>query len=141
MEVRTVSAIVGIVNVATRTISTLASIRKRFKGVNLAVEPLSTQLVSVKAALDQIRHLVEESLQDDQPCQIAMNLNIAINGCSLLIRLLDDQISKLEHDEDNKITLESRVKTALKSKGIKECLARLHRQLSALNLIITAYNV
>ena len=65
----------------------------------------------------------------------------AIKGCNLRIRVLDDQISKLEHDEDNKITLESRVKTALKSKGIKECLARLHRQLSALNLIITAYNV
>jgi hypothetical protein len=136
----TVGAIVGIIDVATRSISTIAGIRKRFKEVNLTVELLFTQLVSVKTALDQIHHLIEESLQDDQHYQLVMNMDIAINGCNLLIRVLDDQISKLEYDEDEKITFESTVKMVLESEGTEECLTRLDRQISALTLIITAYN-
>ena len=60
----------------------------------------------------------------------------AIKGCNLRIRVLDDQISKLEYDGDKKIT--SRLKMVLVSQGTKEYLTRLDRQLSTLNLTLTA---
>lgn len=136
-----VGAIVGITDVATRSISTLAEVRKRYKQANMTVELLSGQLVAINTALNQIHHLIEESLQDDQHYQLVMNMDIAINSCNLLIRVLDEHISKLEYDEDEKMTFESRVKVILESKGTEECLTRLDRQMTALNLIITAYNV
>ncbi|RMZ81608.1 hypothetical protein DV737_g2457, partial [Chaetothyriales sp. CBS 132003] len=109
----TVTAILGIIDVATRSISTLAEVRRRYKGVSLTIELLSGQLVAVRTALDQIRHLIEESLQDDHHYQLVMNMDISINSCNLLIRVLDEEISKLEYHENEKPTFESRVKMVL----------------------------
>ncbi|RMZ74774.1 hypothetical protein DV736_g6716, partial [Chaetothyriales sp. CBS 134916] len=68
-----------------------------------------------------------------------MNMDVSTNSCNL-IRVLDEQIFKPDYSENEKSTFVSRVKMVLDSKGIEECLTRLDRQMSALNLTVTAYN-
>jgi hypothetical protein len=136
-----VGSILGIIDVATRCISSLADLRKRFKESNLTIETLSGQLVTVKAALSQINLLIAESLsQDEQHYQLTLDLSAAIGCCNLLLRLLDEQIARLQYSDTDEVTFISKVNLMLESKGTEECLTRLDRQTNALNLLITAFN-
>ncbi|KAJ9610783.1 hypothetical protein H2200_005560 [Cladophialophora chaetospira] len=114
--------------------------RKRFKEINITIELLSGQLVTVKAALSQINLLISESLsQNEQHFQLTMDLGVATGCCNLLLRLLDEQIAKLQYSDMDEVTFVSKVNMMLESKGTEECLIRLDRQINALNLLITAF--
>ncbi|KIW66188.1 hypothetical protein PV04_08389 [Phialophora macrospora] len=135
-----VGSLLGIIDVATRCISSLANLRKRFKELNLTIETLAGQLITVKAALSQIDLLIAESLsQDEQHYQLTLDLSGAIGCCNLLLRLLDEQISGLQYSDTDEVTFLSKVNLMLESKGTEECLTRLDRQTNALNLLITAF--
>lgn len=137
----TVGAIVGIIDVASRIISALADTRRRFGEANLTIQLLSGQIATVKAALQQIHGLVSENLQDDQHFDFIMNLDTAVSCCNLLIRILDDQISKLVCGSDgDDATFRSKMTIVLESTGTEACLQRLDRQIAALNLLITAHH-
>lgn len=133
-------AILGIIDVATRSISTLLDVKKRFKEANLTLELLSSQLLTVKAALEQIHAIINETLRgDEQHYSLIMSMDSTIKCCNLLIRLLDENIAKLEYSENDALSFENRVRLVLDSKGIEECQSRLDRQINALNLILTAF--
>ncbi|EXJ84741.1 hypothetical protein A1O3_05413 [Capronia epimyces CBS 606.96] len=135
-----VGTVLGVIDVATRCISSLVELRQRMKAASSTVEFLSSQLVTVRAALGQIHSLIEESLnQDEQHYQLTLDLGVAINCCNLLIRLLDEQISRIQYGDDDEPTFNSKVNLILESKGIEQCLTRLDRQINALNLLITTF--
>jgi hypothetical protein len=136
----TAGAIVGIIDIAARSILVLADIRRRFKETNLTLELLSNQLLSVRTALEQIHALINDSLEEDDPhYSMMISLDSSVKCCGFLVRLLDENIAKFEYDDDESLTLESRVRLVLDSKGIEECQARLDRQINALTLVLTAY--
>lgn len=134
-----VGAVLGIIDVTTRCISSLTEIRQRFSSANVTVELLSGQLVTVKAALGQIHDLINESIDDEHHYQLTLDLSVGINCCNLLIRVLEEQITKLQYSDADELSFNSKVVLLLESKGTEECLARLDRQINALNLLITAF--
>lgn len=138
--VGTAGAIVGIIGVITRTLSALADIGRRFRGARTTVKLLSGQLVAVRTALNQIYAFMNDDLLTDEPhYQLILDLDDVVECCELLVGMLDDQISKLELDGEDHIKLSSKIKLALEDQGTKECLTRLHWQVSALTLILTAF--
>ncbi|EXJ57547.1 hypothetical protein A1O7_07895 [Cladophialophora yegresii CBS 114405] len=79
--------------------------RKRFKESNVTVETLSGQLITVRAVLSQINLQIAESLsQDGQYYQLTLDLDAAIGCCNLLLRLLDEQIARLQYGDMNEVT-------------------------------------
>ena len=134
------SAILGIIDVATRSISTLADVKRRFKEADIILELLSSQLITIRTALDQIHCLINETLSEDgQHITLILSLESTIKCCNLLIRLLVENIAKLEYSENDSLSFENKVRSLLHSNGIGECQSRLDRQINALNLVLTAF--
>ena len=136
----TAGAIVGVLDVVARSLLKLAEIRKRYKEVSLTVELLSGRLATVRAALEQIHGFINDALRgQEQHHQLVIDLGTAIHCCSLLIEVLDERLSRLEYDDDDSLTRESRLRVTLESQGIDECMTRLDHQVNALNLVISAF--
>ncbi|ERF71663.1 hypothetical protein EPUS_00652 [Endocarpon pusillum Z07020] len=136
----TAGAIVSIIDVVTRSISTLADFGKRIKAANLTLTMLLGQLGTVRTALDQVLALIKEGLKDqEQHYLLVMNLGDTIKCCNLLVRLIDEQVSNLEYNENNLLDFESKINLVLESKGTEQCLTQLDRQINALNLLITTF--
>ena len=137
----TLAAIVGIIDVTTRTISALTDIRTRFITANDNLDILLTHLITVRAALRQIHALIEEQsiTSQDHNYQLVMDLDVAIKGCGLLVSWIDGQIANVEYDADNSLKFPSKLKLLLNSKATDDCLVRLDRQLNALNLLFTTF--
>ena len=134
-------SIVGIVDVATRSISALRKIQERWKAADLTVSVLIGQLTTLKAALNQISQWVSMRLTgSSQHHQLVIDLEAAIQSCRLLILLLDEHLNKLEWNASHRLDFESRVKTVLQDCNIKECANHLSNQSVALNLLLTALN-
>ena len=138
--VGTAGAIVGILDVVTRSILKLAEIRKRYKNVSLTVELLSGRLVTVKAALEQIHGFANDALRgQEQHYQLVISLDAAVRCCRSLLEVIDADLSRLQYHDDDVLTTESKVRIILESGGITECLTRLDHQVNALNLVVVAF--
>ena len=134
-------SIVGIVDVAARSISALRKIQERWKAADLTVSVLIGQLTILKAALDQISKWVSTSLTgSSQHHQLVIDLEAAVQSCRLLLSLLDEYLSKLEWDTSHRLDFESRVKIVLQDCNMKELANHLSNQSIALNLLLTAIN-
>jgi len=136
-----VSSIVTIVEVATRCISSLRALQQRWTGADWTVNLLVGQLVTLKAALDQIREWSAENLSTEpQHHQLVMDLDTSLESCRILISVIDSHVSSLEWDEADTLTFESKAKAVWKDQRIQDCMNHLHHQTAALNLLLTALN-
>ncbi|ETN46806.1 uncharacterized protein HMPREF1541_00995 [Cyphellophora europaea CBS 101466] len=135
-----IGGVLGIIDVTGRCITLLADLRSRFKDVPIAVESMSAQLSTLRAALEQIRFWIEQDLAlDNQHYQLTMDLGTAIRCCKLHMDFLRDQLSAVQYTDADEMTFKSRVNLVLEGRGIENCLTRLDRQTHALNLLITAF--
>jgi len=136
-----VSSIVSIIDVATRCISSLRALQQRWTGADWTVNLLVGQLVTLKAALDQIREWSATNLSTEpQHHQLVMDLDTSLESCRLLISVIDSHVSSLEWDEADTLTFESKMKAVWKDQSIQNCMNHLHHQTAALNLLLTALN-
>ena len=60
--------------------------------------------------------------------------------CKTLIMLLDDHVSRLERDEANSLTFQSKAKAVMKDSGVRQCIDHLNDQTQALNLLFSVLN-
>ncbi len=139
--VAAVGAISGIVDIANRSISALADIRRRFNETSLTIKLLTGHLLAVVTALDLIQALIEQKLSgNDIYYELTLNLDVALRCCKLLVGKIDDHIPRLGQNGEADVSLGSRVRLVMESKGIEDYLTRLDRQTSALNLVIATFN-
>ncbi len=139
--VGTLAAIVGIIDVTTRSISALTDSKAVFMTSNHNLETLLSHLVTVRAALGQVHALVDEQsiASDDHNYQLVMDLGIAIKGCGLLVAWIDEQVAKIRYDNDDALTLASKFRLLLNGKATGDCLGRLDRKVNALTLLFTTF--
>ena len=137
----TAGTIIGIIDVTSRSISALIDLRQHFKSVDDNLEILISYLTTVRAALRQINALVEEQgiTEDDQNYQLVIDLGVAIKSSNTVVSWIDAQIAKVEYNGEDALTFVSKVRLLLDSKATDDCLARLDRQINALNLLFTAF--
>jgi len=136
-----VSSIVSIIDVATRCISSLRALQQRWTGADWTVNLLVGQLVTLKAALDQIHGWSAKDLgTGPRHHQLVMDLDTSLESCRLLVSVIDSQVSSLNWDEADTLTFESKAKAVWKDQSIQTCVIHLHHQAAALNLLLTALN-
>jgi hypothetical protein len=134
-----VGAIVGLIDVATRSILALADLRRQFKDADMTITLLSGQIIAVRSALTQIQTLW--SPDRESYYLSVLNLDISLKCCELLLEKLDEQLQHVNRREDeDHATFTKRARVVLESKGTEECLTRLDRQINALNLMVTTLN-
>ena len=133
-------AVVGIANVLGQSMLLLNNLRARFKEANLTVTLLIGQLNAVKAALKQIQlWLLESSDEDSNYFQLSLDLESSLSSCGILVGLINDQLSKLEWNENDVLKFESRARIILEDARTKEYLNYLGHLTSSLNLLLIAF--
>ena len=134
-------AVVGIIDVATRSINSLRRLQQQWSGADLTVSLLVGQLNTLNAALNQISEWMSTSLETvPQHHQLTIDLDASLESCKTLILFIDSHLSRLEWDDTNTLSLESKFRALLKDQSITDCVNHLHGQIAALNLLLTALN-
>lgn len=133
-------SIVGIIDVATRTISALRALQQRWRVADLTISLLISQLTTLRAALNQIEEWISASLNPIEHYQLVMDLEASLESCETLLLFIDGQLSHLDWKDSNGLSIESKMRVALQDKVVKECATHLANQSTALNLLLTALN-
>jgi hypothetical protein len=130
----------SIIDLAAKSIKALSELHSRFQRADLSISLLISQLTTLKAALQQIERWISTELASEtQHYQLIIDLDASLSACKLLTSFMDQHITKLAWDDDNKLEFESRVRVVLEDKATKDILTHLGSQTSALNLLITAF--
>ena len=129
----------GIVDVATKVISSLRALQQRWSATDLTIRMLISHITIMKAALQQIEAWISSSLEPaPQHHQLVMDLDVALDSCQLLLLFMDEHISRLEWTDNGKMTFDSKVRAMLEDRSVTDCLNHLNNQTMALNLLLTA---
>lgn len=134
------SSLLGIIDVAARSISALRALQQRWKVADLTISLLISQLTTLKATLNQIKEWISTSLNSIQHYQLVIDLGASLESCETLLLFIDGQLSHLDFNDSNDLSIESKIKVALQDKAVKECATHLVNQSTALNLLLTALN-
>ena len=134
------SSVVGIVEVAIRSISALRALQQRWKAADLTISLLISQLTTLKAALSQIEEWISSSPNAIQHYQLVMDLGASLESCETLLLFIEGQLTRLDWNDSNTLSFESKIKAVLQDKTVKECATHLANQSTALNLLLTALN-
>ena len=136
-----VGSIISIVDVVTRSISSLRTLHGRWKSADLTVSLLIGQLTTLKAALDQISQWMSSNLNSSsQHHQLTIDMTSSLQSCEALISFLNDHISRLKFDDLNGLTVDSKARLVLQDQNVKDCINHLNNQAIAFNLLLTALN-
>lgn len=133
-------SIVGIIDVAARSISALRALQQRWKTADLTISLLISQLTTLRAALNQIKEWISTSLNANYHYQLVMDLGASLESCESLLLFIDGQLLHFDWNDNNALSFESRMKATLQDKTVRECATHLANQSTALNLLLTALN-
>lgn len=134
------SSVIGIIDVATKSISALRALRQRWQTADLTISLLISQLTTIKAALSQIEAWISNNLNTIQHYQLVMDLQASLQSCEALLLFIDGQLSYCDWNDNNALYPTSKIKAVLQDKIVKECATHLGNQSTALNLLLTALN-
>jgi hypothetical protein len=134
-----VGAIIGVVDVISRNISTLKDLQSRYKIAGLKVSLLIGQLSTLQAAFKQIVELMNTSIIATF-CyrQLVDDLKASLDCCEAVILLLEERLSALRRGEDNGLDAMSRAQFVWDEKNMTDYLNLLSNQINAFNLLLTA---
>ena len=137
----TAGAVVNILDSIGKSINTLRDLRERWKDAEFIALNLITQLVALKAAMSQISEWISSDLAyHPHHYQLVMDLGESIGCCRLLVKSMDDQLSRLRCGSDDKLDLGSRLRIVFEDKTSHDFQKYIKRQTNALNLLLVACN-
>ena len=131
------TAIVTIVDKFAKSINSLHALQATYANADLTVRLLVGQLSTLKAALGQICEWITGSFVDmPQSDQLMLDLINSIEGCEILLSLLNDRISSFERNE--KLGVLGKARLLWGENNLNQYLSLLDNQVNALNLFLTA---
>ncbi|KAG8531296.1 uncharacterized protein KY384_002924 [Bacidia gigantensis] len=114
-------AIVGIVDVIAKSISTLRDLRDRWVTISLTVSNLMTQLSSLKASLNKICEWISSDLSEvPQHHQLVIDLGEAVVCCRVLVNSMDEHLEQLKWVNKASPKIESKLRTLSEQKTYLE---------------------
>ena len=135
----TAGAVANIIEVLSKIITTLHEIHQQWKDADFTFLSLVAQLIALRAALTKIKEWADGEVTEHD-YQLAMDLDVTVACCRLLVGKIDAQASDLQSKPTGLLTASSRVKLIFGS-GKGEALQRMiERQTNALTLLLTACN-
>ena len=137
----TAGAVANIIDAVYRSIRFLRDLHDRWKGADLEVLNLITQLVALKAALGKISEWISSELAyKAHHYQLVMDLGESIGCCKILVKAVEDQLATLQCNEHQKLDLQSRLQVVFADKAGRDFQKYIKRQTSALTLLLVACN-
>ena len=130
-------SVIGLIDVAARSISALRALQRRWKAADLTITLLISQLMTLRAALNQIEEWITASPNANQHYQLIIDLGASLESCEILLLFIDGKLNELDWSDNNVLSFESRIKIALQDTAVKECATHLANQSMALNLLLT----
>ena len=137
----TAGALANIIDAVYRSIRVLRDLNDRWKGADLMVMNLITQLVALKAALSKIEEWMSSLLGwEEHHYQLVMDIGESIGCCRILVKSMEDQLATLTCNEHNTLDLQSRLQVVFADKAGRDFQKYIKRQTSALTLLLVACN-
>jgi len=133
-------AVVGIIDVVTKTISGLREVGAQYKDAELGVIGLVSQLTALRAALSKIRQWMD-SEPTETHYQLAMDLGNTLSCCGMLMEKLESEVIRLQRSADGKLSARSKLKFALNGKSIEDLQGMVGHQMDSLNVLLNSYNM
>lgn len=116
----TAGAVLSIIDVLSRTLKSLRDLYNTWKDADLTIVNLMSQLIALRAALGKISEWMSLDLAHvPQHHQLVMDLEDSVTCCRMLVKTMDDQLSKLTGPARTGSTLEARSVSCSKPKPAK----------------------
>lgn len=133
-----VSAIAGIVDLIAKGVLSLSDFQSRYRIADLKVSLLIGQLSTLKAALTQVGHLIEDVAHVPRDGQLVSDLKISLSSLNTIIGALDNRLSHLQRDYEDGLSNWGKVGFVWDEQTMRDYLSLLDHQVNALGLLLTA---
>ena len=133
-----VGSILGIIDLATRSIKSLTGLQGRYTSINLRARVLIGQLSTLNAALGQIKQVLDllgPGSQIGEDSQISVDIATSLSCCEAVMSLLDQRLSGMQQDH---LTIREKTGILWHEKETTDFQTMLNNQVNALNLLLTA---
>ncbi|KAF5628127.1 GNA-3 g alpha subunit GNA-3 [Fusarium tjaetaba] len=135
----TAGAIANIIDVLTKTITTVCDMRQAWKIADLSVFAFENQLNLLKFALFEIQKWTE-SRSSEQSHQLVMQVDSCVTCCRLLIGKIDGEVSQFQKNVAGDLELGSKLSFLFKTKDMEQIQRMVDQQTHTLTLLLTACN-
>lgn len=132
----TAGAIANIIDVLTKTITTICDMRQAWKIADLTVLAFENQLNLLKIALCQIQKWAA-SQSEEQGHELVMQVDSCVTCCRLLISKIDSEVSLLERTTTGDLNLPSKLGLLFKTKDMEQIQRMIDQQTHALALLLS----
>ncbi|KAF2108860.1 G-protein alpha subunit-domain-containing protein [Lophiotrema nucula] len=134
------ASVVQIIDVLVRSVSTINSLTDQWKDADIALLSFTTQLITLKAAIEEIRDWMEINSHDLHH-QLVMDLDGAIQCCKVLTDRIDRELQSLGAPTlHGRLGFTSRSRILMKGKKMTDIQKMIETQTSALMLLLMACN-
>lgn len=133
-----VSAIAGIVDLIAKGVISLSDFQSRYRIVDLKISLLIGQLSTLKAALTQVGHLVQDVAHVPRDRQLVSDLSVSLASLETIIGALDSRLSHLQRNAEDGLSSWGRVSFVWDEQTMRDYLSLLDHQVNALGLLLTA---
>lgn len=131
-----VGAIAGIVSVVAKATLSLSGLKSRYKIADIKVSLLIGQLSTLKAALTQVKYLVENVSLGPQ---LFDDLSTSLSSLWIIISALGNQLDQLQLNPENEFSRwTQKVGFVWDDQTMRDYLSLLDHQVNALQLLLSA---
>jgi hypothetical protein len=135
-----IGAVANIIDLVTKTISSIRDVRGQWKDADLAFLSLTSQLSALRAALVKIREWSDNELSIDPDYQLIMDLDVSMGCCRMLVGKFDEFFLKLDQTADEPFDFAGKVKFVFGTRDLDDVQRMVERQVGAMTLLLTACN-
>ncbi|KAH7222431.1 G-protein alpha subunit-domain-containing protein [Fusarium oxysporum] len=135
----TAGAIANIIDVLTKTMTTVCDMRQAWKVADLSVFAFESQLNLLKFALCEIQKWTE-SRSKEQSHQLVMQVDSCVTCCRLLIGKIDGEVSQFQKTVAGDLELGSKLSFLFKTKDMEQIQRMVDQQTHTLTLLLSACN-
>ncbi|KAK4642611.1 hypothetical protein QC761_511490 [Podospora bellae-mahoneyi] len=132
-----VGSVAGIIDVLSRSISAIATLRNQYKDADLLFMNLTSQLSVLRTGLVKIAEWAET--QPEPHYQLKMDLDSVLMCCQILASKLDNHLQSL-HQGRVRLSSIGKLKLALNGSNIDAIQKMLGQQTATLTLLLAACN-
>jgi len=133
----TIGAVGNIIDLVSKTISSIRDLRGRWKDADLAFLSLTSQLSALRAALVKIQEWSDNELAVDPNYQLIMDLDLTMNFCRLLVKRFDEFFLNLDQTVDEPLDFASKVKFVFGERDLDGVQKMVERQVCVMTLLLT----
>lgn len=130
-----VGVIAGIVSVVAKATFSLSDLKSKYKIADIKVSLLICQLSTLKAALTQVKYLVENVSLGPQ---LGDDLSTFLSSLWTIISALGNQLDQLQLNPENELSRWTKVGFVWDEQTMRDYLRLLDHQVNALQLLLSA---